>query len=181
LFVDEVRMSRALLTLGDRVARAGLWIAAAGLFVIVAINGVNVVARYVFAVPFSWAEEAMLYTMIAAVFAGAVSVSWQQRHIRIDAFVDLLPASARWIGDLVAAAVMVAILIWLATVGARVTTMLFNFDQRSDAMHLPIWIPNAAIVLGVILIALMAVLRLIALRGGTLAQSDDADGADRPK
>jgi TRAP-type C4-dicarboxylate transport system permease small subunit len=59
--------------------------------------------------------------------------------------------------------------------------MLFNFDQRSDAMHLPIWIPNAAIVLGVILIALMPVLRLIALRGGTLAQSDDAEGADRPQ
>ena len=85
----RARLSRSLLWLGERIAYLGLWLAAAALLAIVALNAVNIVLRYFFFAAFSWAEEAMLYLMIFGVYAGAVSVAWQQAHIRIDAFLEL--------------------------------------------------------------------------------------------
>ena len=52
------------------------------------VNGANVIARYVFGTPFSWAEELMLFLMILSVFAGAIAVTWRNLHIRIDTFVE---------------------------------------------------------------------------------------------
>ena len=49
---------------GDFLAQFCLAIAAGALICIVAINGANVVARYLFGSPFSWAEELMLFLMI---------------------------------------------------------------------------------------------------------------------
>ena len=68
----------------DGIAHACLVIAALSLLCIVAINGANVVARYFFGSPFSWAEELMLFLMILGVFTGAVAVTWRNLHIRID-------------------------------------------------------------------------------------------------
>ena len=65
-----------------------LAIAAGALLCIVAINGANVVARYLFGTPFSWAEELMLFLMILSVFSGAIAITWRNLHIRIDTFVD---------------------------------------------------------------------------------------------
>ena len=79
----------------DGIAHACLVIAALSLLCIVAINGVNVVARYFFGSPFSWAEELMLFLMILGVFTGAVAVTWRNLHIRIDTIVDELTQVGR--------------------------------------------------------------------------------------
>jgi TRAP-type C4-dicarboxylate transport system permease small subunit len=38
--------------------------------------------------------------------------------------------------------------------------MLFEFDQRSDAMHLPIWIPQAVVPIAMLLIVVLALQRI---------------------
>ena len=58
----------------------------------VVINGVNVFCRYVLFWALSWAEESMVFLMIIGVFVGAITVTWESLHIRIDAF---LSAAAR--------------------------------------------------------------------------------------
>ena len=70
---------------------------AAGLMLIasVAINFANIIGRYCFSVSISWAEEAMLFLMIGAVFLAAPPVGWLGRHIRMDVIVSLLPPRAR--------------------------------------------------------------------------------------
>ena len=60
-----------LVGFGNRISGLGLMVAAVGLLLVVAINGVNVVARYVFRSPFSWAEESMLYIIIGSISWGA--------------------------------------------------------------------------------------------------------------
>src|SRR5262249_36809157 len=77
---DQPRYRRSLFCLGARIADIGLWAGAAALLAIVALNAVNIVLRYFFRTPLSWAEEAMLYLMILGVYVGAVSVAWQQAH-----------------------------------------------------------------------------------------------------
>jgi C4-dicarboxylate transporter DctQ subunit len=150
----------ALEWLGARTASIGLWLAAAALLVIVAINGVNIVLRYFFFSAFSWAEEAMLYLMILGVYAGAVSVAWQQAHIRIDAFLNMAPPRYRRILNIASTLVLVAILIPVTLASYHVTSMLFDFDQRSDAMHLPMWIPQGVVPVAMLLIIVMSLLRI---------------------
>src|ERR1700726_2844505 len=61
----------------------------------VAINFANIIGRYFLSVSLSWAEEAMLFLMIGAVFLAAAPVGWLGRHIRMDVVVSLLPPRAR--------------------------------------------------------------------------------------
>jgi C4-dicarboxylate transporter DctQ subunit len=150
---------KAVLALATGVARLGLWLAAAALLIIVTLNTVNIVLRYFFLSALPWAEEAMLYLMIFGVYAAAVSVAWQQVHIRIDAFINLAPRTWRRplsiLSTLLAAAVLTPVLL----ASYRVTSMLFEFDQRSDALHLPIWIPQSVVPGALLLIILMSLLR----------------------
>ena len=73
---------------GEALTRVCLAIAAISLLSIVAINGANVIGRYFFGRPFSWAEELMLYLMILGVFSGGIAVTWRNMHIRIDTVVE---------------------------------------------------------------------------------------------
>src|SRR5262245_49569926 len=92
---DRPRYLRSLFWLGTRIADIGLWAGAAALLAIVVLNAINIVLRYFFNAPLSWAEEALLYLMIFGVCVGAVSVAWQQAHIRIGAVLAVAPPARR--------------------------------------------------------------------------------------
>ena len=154
-------MRHLLFGFGRTISGIGLGIAGACLIVDVAINGANVVARYVFNQPFSWAEEAMVYIMIAGVFWGGAAVAWQQVDIRIDAFTNLATGRLRAILRMIVTLITVVILCLLFQMSLRVTMQLYNFGQRNDALDMPVWIAHATFASGVLLIILMTITRLI--------------------
>src|SRR5262245_3244110 len=172
-------LRRTLASVGTRVADVGLWLAATALLLIVVLNGVNIVFRYFFRTPFSWAEEAMLYLMIFGVYAAAVSVAWQQAHIRIDAVLDFAPPRRRAIIGVLRTILLAAILDHVVLARYRVTTLLFQFDHRSHALHLPMWIPQGVIPAALLLIIVMALLRLFALPPGAAAPDPLSDPSNR--
>src|ERR687887_276696 len=96
--------------LGTRISSIGQWLAAPALLLIVLLNGINIVMRYFFFAAFSWAEEAMLFLMIFGVYAAAISVAWQQAHIRIDAVLNFAPPRWRRILDVISTLLLAAIL-----------------------------------------------------------------------
>lgn len=147
--------------LGDGLARISAGFAAVALVCIVAINVANVIGRYFFSAPFTWAEETMLFLMIAAVYAGAIAVSARNMHIRIDALIDRVPPALQRIVRLIASLVAIATLVTVAAAGSKVVTMLYSFDQRSDALHFPVWIPQAFVVIGLFAMALLAAMSLV--------------------
>ena len=146
---------------GDGIARICLAIAAIGLLCIVSINCVNVVGRYFFGSPISWAEELMLFLMVLVVYAGAVAVTWRNMHIRIDTLIMSLPIAAHRIANVFAPVVSIAVLVVVSLTGFQIVAMLQVFDQRSDALHLPMWIPQAFVTGGIGLMALLIVARLV--------------------
>ena len=161
------RYRRVLFWLGERIAGIGLWAGAAALLVIVVLNAINIMLRYLFRNPLSWAEEAMLYLMIFGVYVAAISVAWQQAHIRIDAILDFAPPARRKVLQIISTLVMTAVLIPVVLASFRVVSLLFEFDQRSDALHLPVWIPQSVIPFSLLLIVVMSLLRMfIELTGG---------------
>jgi len=172
---------RYLFWLGTRIADIGLWTGAAALLAIVALNAVNIVLRYFFRNPLSWAEEAMLYLMIFGVYVGAISVAWQQAHIRIDAILDFAPPTRRKVLEIISTGVLAAVLIPVVFASFRVVSLLFDFDQRSDALHLPMWIAQSVVPISLLLIIVMSVLRvfvqMVGADGKSLADSKDSTGS----
>ena len=169
-------MRAFLVGFGNRLSGFGLLVAAASLVLIVAINAANVVARYVFRSPISWAEESMLYIMVAGVFWGAIAVAWRQIDICIDAFVNLASGRRRQVLRAVMTLISIGILFSLFLMSSRVTLSMFNFDQRSDALRLPMWIPHSAFASGLFLVILMMAARLLVSVSPPDANSPDQDG-----
>jgi len=149
-----------LLGFGRSISGIGLAIAGACLVVDVVINGANVIARYLFLQPFSWAEEAMVYIMIAGVFWGAAAVAWRQVDIRIDAFVHLAGGLLRTVLNTLATLISIVVLCTLFEKSLSVTAQLYAYGQRNDALNMPVWIAHSAFASGLFLIILMVITRL---------------------
>jgi TRAP-type C4-dicarboxylate transport system permease small subunit len=136
-------------------------VGAVALAIIVAINGANVVGRYCFGQPLPWAEELMLYLMIFVVFIGAAIATWRGAHIGIDALVTRLPPGLQIAAHVAMSLLAIAILLTIANAGYTTVSMLYAFDQRSDALEWPMWIPQSFVVLGLVLSAALIALRLL--------------------
>jgi C4-dicarboxylate transporter DctQ subunit len=134
------------------------------LVAIVLINGANVFMRYVLSAALSWAEEAMVFLMLATVFIGAIPVTWERAHIRIDAFVASLSGRTRTIFESLAVMLSAIVLLTIGWISLGVVQKLHGFDQRSDALDLPVWIPQVTVPFGLLLIPLFMALAL--WRGG---------------
>ena len=129
----------------------------------VAINFANIIGRYVFSVSVPWAEEAMLFLMIGAVFLGVPPVGWLGHHIRMDVVVSLLPPRTREVFELFADLVTIATCVMLSVFAWPVITMLAELDQRSGMANIPLVIPQAVVPIGLLLMALLVAVRLIVL------------------
>jgi TRAP-type C4-dicarboxylate transport system permease small subunit len=146
---------------GETLTQFTLAIAAVSLLCIVAVNGANVVARYIFRAPFPWAEELMLFMMILAVFAGAIAVTWRNVHIRIDTFVDLAPPAVRRVAFVVGSVIAIGSIATVVVASVRLVMLLYELDQRSDALDLPSWIPQSFVPIGLGTIALIMAVKLV--------------------
>ena len=147
--------------IGDGLASLCAAIAGVSLLLIVAINGTNVVARYLFGSPYSWAEELMLFLMILSVFTGAITITWRNMHIRIDTFIDRAPPAVRRAAMVVGSLVAIAALAIVTHASANIVMLLYGFDQRSDALNAPSWIPQSFVAIGLGTIALLMAVKLV--------------------
>jgi TRAP-type C4-dicarboxylate transport system permease small subunit len=150
----------------NAISRVCLALAGLALTLIVLINGVNVFCRYVLKWALSWAEEGMVFLMIAGVFVGVITVTWESLHIRIEALIDMLGARWRLAAEWLAVLITASVLLPMGWVSWGVVGKLYRFDQRSDALHLPVWIPQLTIPFALIAIPLVMVLVLLLRRRG---------------
>jgi TRAP-type C4-dicarboxylate transport system permease small subunit len=127
----------------------------------VAINFINIIGRYFLSVSIPWAEEVMLFMMIACVFLNCGLVGWSGRQIRMDAFVALLPPKLRSIVELLGEILLMATSLLIAILAWPVVSMLAELDQRSQAANIPLVLPQAMIPVGFLLMALLIAVRLI--------------------
>jgi TRAP-type C4-dicarboxylate transport system permease small subunit len=162
---DRERAFRRMLHhAGEGFAGVALSLAAVALFLVVALNAANVVLRYFFLFSLSWAQEAMLYLMIFCVYVGAIAVAWQEAHIRIDAILNLVPASMRRVLDVVSTLVLVAILVPIVIASFKVVGILLDLGETSDALQIAMWIPQSVVPVSLLLIIVLAIVRLVVPR-----------------
>lgn len=149
----------------DIISRICLVLSGLALTLIVIINGVNVFCRYVLFWALSWAEEAMVFLMIFAVFVGAITVTWERIHIRIDAFIKMVGGGSRRLAEWLAVLITAVVLMPMGWVSWGVVKKLYEFDQRSDALHMPVWGPQVTVPFALLLIPVVMALALLYRRG----------------
>jgi len=147
---------------GVRALVAALRVIAGVLLVLsVALNCANVIGRYFFNYSIYWAEEVMLYLMVACVFLGNGVVAWSGRQLRMDVVVGMMPAKAQKVLTLLSELVFVGVALFIVVVAYPVIRDLWLFDQRSQSAELPMVIPQAMVPIGLFLMAFLVVVRLI--------------------
>jgi len=136
----------------------------------VLINFVNIIGRYFFSISIPWAEEMMLFLMVASVFTGCCAVAWEGRQIRMDVILAILPRKLRELIDVTSELVMIVTAGAVTVLAWPVISQLAEFDERSAAANFPLVIPQAMVPVGYSLLALAVAVRLIVRsRGSSLA------------
>ena len=162
--------------LSTHLSRCLQWLAGLMLAAIGIINNSNVFGRYVLSSPINWAEEAMQFLLIGAVFMALVKVTWDGAHIRMDMLLQVLPDGARRVMEFVCDLVMVAVCLGVAWVGLPLVVRLIDYDQRSVAAEIPMALPHSMVTLGFVFTALVLLVRM--LSGTRHVAVDDEAGLD---
>ena len=135
----------------------------------IAINFGNVLGRYLFLSPIVWAEEIMIYSMVWLVFIGAVLVSWDGHHLKMDFFSIMLPSPFKEIMNFSGVVCFLLVCIFVLPQTFTVTELMYRLDQRSVVAEIPMVIPHFAILLGFVMMFVVIVWRFRRLIKGDLA------------
>ena len=130
-----------------------LGLAASLLTLGVAINFINAVGRYVFESAIFWAEEAMVYLAIWAIFLAAIAVAYDRAELAMDFFSASLSKSWKRVADAAMTTVTVIVCLFMATQSMTLLRTLFRNGQNSVALEVPMVIPQASLTFGFVMIA----------------------------
>lgn len=139
----------------------------------IAINFGNVVGRYVFLSPIIWAEEIMIYIMVWTVFIGAILVSYDGQHLKMDVFSVMLPSPYKEIINFIATTSVLAVCVFVIPNDWAVVNLMLNNDQRSVVAEIPMAIPHFALLFGFVMIFVAVAVRFRAHVKGTLTSEVD--------
>lgn len=113
-----------------------------------------------------WGDEVQVYLVVWAVCLSFAAVTAADRHVRADLFVGMMPVPVQralgLFGD-VLGLVMAGILFWLAVL---VTHESWDFgDVSTTTLRFPLWIYQAALPIGMGLMAFTYLMRVLARLG----------------
>ncbi len=158
----------ALQTVADRIATVATWAAAACLAALLALVlceiVVGVLSRLSSAFPSSigFAWEYSAYLMGAAFMLGTGMTLRAGMHVRVELLLGWRGGRAARVCEVAAAAIGAVFAIVLAWAMLRFALQAFTYDQRSSESFTPLWIPQTALALGAVVLAMQMVVRFIA-------------------
>lgn len=130
---------------------------------IMAIVSVDVVLRYLFHSPLSWAFDLIgLYLMAAVFFLSLSATHADNGHVGVDLLLRRLPESGRRVSEIITCLVALPFFAALAAMGAgRAIGNYLNHDTLSGLIAWPTWIAAALVPLGSGLMVARLSLRLV--------------------
>ena len=144
------------------------------IFVGIGINFANVVGRYVFFRPIVWAEEVLAYIMIWCVGIGAILVTWEGRHIKMDLIAVRIPAPWNRIVNGLVAIGFLLVCVFVIRQSWTVVSMMVETGQQSMIARLPMGLMHAAILVGFSGMLIALSLRLRSYLRGEFGSDADA-------
>lgn len=120
----------------------------------------NIVLRYFFDTSYLAADELQVFAMVAIAFLGAISISAERQHLRMDVLVHSAPKSVKIFLGVLESLVTAGAAGVMAWASAGFVQRVYMMDQRSSMADLPMWLPHGTVTVCFGVIALMAVLRI---------------------
>ena len=140
-------------------ARALLGVA---LIVMVAINVINAVCRYVFGIVFTGADEVLVFMMIWLVMLGLVLVTADRRNIALDFLASRVGPRWRLVLAVIQHAAMTTACAFATVQCLAFVSRVAAIGQTSMAVGIPMAIPHFALVVGMAGTTVVAALLLAA-------------------
>ena len=137
-----------------------------------------VVMRYVFGFPLVWVPEIVGYLMVALIFLALGETMLAGGHIKIDLFISRIPKRPRDLLELSTLILSTGVTGFFSWHGVK--TMLRSYEYgRSDAfgaLNTPLYLPQAAIPIGLIILTLVLVLLVCRKLCVVLCPREGSDG-----
>ncbi len=109
----------------------------------------QIIFRFVVYVPFPWSEELARYLMVWMGMLGSVVALRKGRHIGVTIFIEKLPSA---LYRSVLSLVQLVLIVFLAILLKEAWEFaVFNIDQASPAMGIPMFYPYVAVFVGAVL------------------------------
>lgn len=110
------------------------------------VTTLNVILRYIFNSPLSFAVELGRYTFCAIVYLGSILVMRDDGHIGLDIIVDAFPKPLRFFVKKVTRILVLAYLAIFCSMAFRM--VMTNWNNRSSSMRLPMSVVYCFMVIG---------------------------------
>jgi TRAP-type C4-dicarboxylate transport system permease small subunit len=148
------------------------------LLIMVAINVINAVCRYVFGIVFPGADEILVFMMIWLVMLGLILVTADRRNIALDFLASRLGPRSRLVLAVMQHAAMTVACAFATVQSWAFVSRVARIGQTSMALGIPMAIPHFALVVGLAGTTIVAAL-LLASDIAALAQAPTPRRADR--
>jgi TRAP-type C4-dicarboxylate transport system permease small subunit len=135
-------------------------LAGALFLVAVAINIINVIARYVFSDPIFWAEEVLIFIVIWTVFIVAGSITYRGAHLNMDLIYSGMSPFWKRVINIAIALTLIACTTFAATQSWKVLLLHYRNHSVTAGTDIPLVIPHAAVFFGFSFMAIAAVVRI---------------------
>jgi TRAP-type C4-dicarboxylate transport system permease small subunit len=127
----------------------------------VALIFIQVIMRYVMQNSLSWSEELARYVFLWQIWLGASYAVKEHRHLKIEAFLNMLPKKAQKYGELLSLLIWFSFSVFLAYKGTELAHMLAKRGQVSPAMRMPMAYAYASVPAGCALMAIRLISEII--------------------
>lgn len=142
------------------------------ILVAIGINFANVISRYLFDFALYWAEEVMVFIVVWCVFLGAVAVSFNGDHLKMDLLSGKFAPRMRMSVNTICWLVFVLGGGFVAYQSWTVVSLFAREGGVSVTASIPMFIPQAALLVGVVLMVLAVLIRARAYIRGRFGDED---------
>ncbi len=144
------------------LSHLGIAVAALALLASLALVTYSVAMRYVFNVPVPWVDELVGYLLVVCVMLASADALLKGEHIAVDVVTERLSKRGKRI-TLIIGMIAVAVGALLLTIeGWRMIAFSHMVDLVSNGyLAVPMWIPQAFVPVGALLLLLAAIVALL--------------------
>lgn len=125
-----------------------------------AINIVNIVARYFFGRPIFWAEEALIFIMIWAVFVVVISITYRGAHLSMDLVYNSFGPKLKIAVNTAITIAFLGCICFTSLQSWRVLVLHYRNHGVTAGTDIPLVIPHAAVLFGFVFMGVAVVVRL---------------------
>ena len=127
------------------------------MFIMIAINFGNIVARYVFSVSWAFSEEILIILFVYNSLLGASMAFKRKKHTGFTALADKLPKKWQKIFKILVSIGIVVMMVILFYYGTKMCLNQAKYELKTSALGIPEYLAGASIPIS----ALMIVIRMI--------------------